>query len=71
MSYFYIFFVLGIINLFYAGINAGVSLQKKKQGLGFEIKDFLFVLVPFSLGVYFLLNMFFYLGSECIPTDYD
>jgi len=63
-------FILGVINVFLAGATGAISYLKKKQGENLDSKHYLSIIIPFSVGVYLLVDIFYKITSGCVSIDY-
>ena len=64
MSLAIINFILGIGNIFIAGMNSSMILVRKKDGTRIDYKDYLATLIPLTVGVYLLIYTIGQLGGN-------
>lgn len=68
-------FILGVINIFLAGVASAFSFLRKKQGENLSYKDYLFIIVPICIGIYLLGDIIYELdklNQNCVtlPDDF-
>jgi hypothetical protein len=57
-------FILGIANIFIAGMNCSMLIFRKKDGVRIDYKDHLATLIPLTVGVYLLIHTIGQLGGN-------
>lgn len=57
-------FILGVVNVFIAGMNCSMIIIRKKDGIRIDYKDHLATLLPVTVGVYLLIHTIGQLGSN-------
>jgi len=57
-------FILGIGNIFIAGMNSSMIFVRKKDGIRIDYKDHLATILPFTVGVYLLIHTIGQLGGN-------
>lgn len=57
-------FVLGVANIFIAGMNSSMILFRKKDGIRIDYKDHLATIIPLTVGVYLMIYTIGQLGSN-------
>jgi hypothetical protein len=57
-------FILGVANIFIAGMNSSMILFRKKDGIRIDYKDYLATLIPLTVGVYLLIYTIGQLGGN-------
>ena len=57
-------FILGIVNVFIAGMNSSMIFVRKKDGIRIDYKDHLATILPFTVGVYLLIHTIGQLGGN-------
>jgi hypothetical protein len=57
-------FVLGVINIFIAGMNSSMIIVRKKEGIRIDYKDYLATILPFTVGLYLLVAYIGQIGSN-------
>ncbi len=57
MNFLIINFVLGIVNLFIAGMNCSMTIVRKKDGIRIDYKDYLATILPVTIGIYLLVSV--------------
>ena len=55
MSFMIINFILGIANVFIAGMNLSMFFVRKKDGIRTDYKDHLATILPVTIGIYLLV----------------
>lgn len=49
-------FILGVVNVFIAGMNCSMFIIRKKDGIRTDYKDHLATILPATVGVYLLIH---------------
>ena len=57
-------FVLGVVNIFVAGMNCSAIIFRKKDGIRIDYKDHLATIIPLTVGVYLMIYTIAQLGSN-------
>jgi hypothetical protein len=57
-------FILGVVNVFIAGMNCSMIIIRKKDGIRIDYKDHLATLLPVTVGVYLLIHTIGQLGGN-------
>jgi hypothetical protein len=57
-------FVLGVANIFIAGMNSSMIIVRKKDGIRIDYKDHLATIIPLTVGVYLMIYTIGQLGSN-------
>lgn len=57
-------FVLGVVNIFIAGMNSSMIIVRKKDGIRIDYKDHLATILPLTVGVYLMIYTIGQLGSN-------
>lgn len=57
-------FILGITNIFIAGMNLSMFIIRKKDGIRTDYKDHLATILPLSVGVYLLIHTIGQIGGN-------
>lgn len=57
-------FILGVVNIFVAGMNSSMIIVRKKDGIRIDYKDYLATILPLTVGVYLLIHTIGQVGSK-------
>lgn len=57
-------FILGVANIFIAGMNSSMIIVRKKDGIRIDYKDYLATIIPLTVGVYLMIYTIGQLGSN-------
>jgi len=57
-------FILGVVNVFVAGMNLSMFIIRKKDGIRTDYKDRLATYLPLTVGVYLLIHTIGQIGSN-------
>lgn len=57
-------FILGVVNVFIAGMNSSMIIVRKKDGIRIDYKDYLATLIPLTVGVYLMIYTIGQLGGN-------
>ena len=57
-------FVLGVVNIFVAGMNCSAIIFRKKDGIRIDYKDHLATILPLTVGLYLIVGYIGYVGSN-------
>ena len=57
-------FILGVVNVFVAGMNLSMFIIRKKDGIRTDYKDHLATILPLTVGVYLLIHTIGQLGGN-------
>jgi hypothetical protein len=57
-------FILGVANIFIAGMNSSMIIVRKKDGIRIDYKDHLATIIPLTVGVYLMIYTIGQLGSN-------
>ena len=57
MNFLIINFVLGVVNIFIAGMNCSMIFTRKVDGIKIDYKDYLTTILPVTVGFYLLVSV--------------
>jgi hypothetical protein len=57
MNFMIINFILGVVNIFIAGMNCSMIFTRKVDGVKIDYKDYLATILPVTVGFYLLVSV--------------
>ena len=57
-------FILGVVNIFVAGMNCSAVIFRKKEGIRIDYKDYLATILPLTVGFYLLVSYIGQIGGN-------
>ena len=57
MNFMIINFILGVVNIFIAGMSCSMLIARKVDGRNFDYKDYLTTILPVTVGFYLLVSV--------------